>query len=91
MEIRKVLRGLNPCGYYHYLEMIKEILDVMIELTGEGLTMLMVTHKMGFAKSLAHRVMFMDACQIVGQNSAQAYFNNPQNERTQLVLRQIQH
>jgi general L-amino acid transport system ATP-binding protein len=70
-------------------EMIKEVLDVMIELAGEGMTMLVVTHEMGFAKSVAHRVLFMDAGQIVEQNSPDAFFNTPQNKRTKLFLSQI--
>jgi len=72
-------------------EMIKEVLDVMIDLAQEGMTMLVVTHEMGFAKSVAHRVMFMDAGQIVEQNSPDAFFDNPQNERTKLFLSQILH
>jgi general L-amino acid transport system ATP-binding protein len=72
-------------------EMIKEVLDVMIDLAREGMTMLVVTHEMGFAKSVAHRVMFMDAGQIVEQNSPDAFFDNPQNERTKLFLSQILH
>ncbi len=72
-------------------EMIKEVLDVMIELAREGMTMLVVTHEMGFAKSVAHRVMFMDAGQIVEENSPEAFFNNPRNERTKLFLSQILH
>lgn len=72
-------------------EMIKEVLDVMIELAQEGMTMLVVTHEMGFAKSVAHRVLFMDAGQIVEQNSPGEFFDNPQNERTKLFLSQILH
>jgi general L-amino acid transport system ATP-binding protein len=72
-------------------EMIKEVLDVMIDLAQEGMTMLVVTHEMGFAKSVAHRVMFMDAGQIVEQNSPDAFFDHPQNERTKLFLSQILH
>jgi general L-amino acid transport system ATP-binding protein len=72
-------------------EMIKEVLDVMIGLAQEGMTMLVVTHEMGFAKSVAHRVMFMDAGQIVEQNSPHEFFDNPQNERTKLFLSQILH
>jgi len=72
-------------------EMIKEVLDVMIELAREGMTMLVVTHEMGFARSVAHRVMFMDAGQIVEQNSPEEFFNNPQNERTRLFLSRILH
>jgi general L-amino acid transport system ATP-binding protein len=72
-------------------EMIKEVLDVMIDLAKEGMTMLVVTHEMGFAKSVAHRVMFMDEGQIVEQNSPDAFFDHPQNERTKLFLSQILH
>ena len=72
-------------------EMIKEVLDVMIELAREGMTMLVVTHEMGFAKSVAHRVMFMDAGQIVEQNTPDEFFDNPQHERTKLFLSQILH
>jgi general L-amino acid transport system ATP-binding protein len=70
-------------------EMIKEVLDVMIDLAKEGMTMLVVTHEMGFAKSVADRVMFMDAGQIVEENSPHNFFDNPQNERTKLFLSQI--
>jgi general L-amino acid transport system ATP-binding protein len=72
-------------------EMIKEVLDVMIELAQEGMTMLVVTHEMGFAKSVAHRVLFMDAGQIVEQNSPSEFFDNPQHDRTKLFLSQILH
>jgi len=70
-------------------EMIKEVLDVMIDLAEEGMTMLVVTHEMGFAKSVADRVMFMDDGEIVEQNSPDAFFDNPQHERTKLFLSQI--
>nr|WP_211215698.1 amino acid ABC transporter ATP-binding protein [Geopsychrobacter electrodiphilus] len=70
-------------------EMIKEVLDVMIDLAGEGMTMLVVTHEMGFAKSVADRVMFMDRGEIVEQNSPDVFFNNPQHERTKQFLNQI--
>ena len=70
-------------------EMINEVLDVMIELAGQGITMLCVTHEMGFARSVADRVIFMDQGQIVEQNEPHAFFNNPQNERTKLFLSQI--
>lgn len=69
--------------------MIKEVLDVMVELAEDGMTMLCVTHEMGFAKKVADRVIFMDAGQIVEENEPEAFFNNPQNERTQLFLSQI--
>ena len=70
-------------------EMIKEVLDVMIELAHEGMTMLCVTHEMGFAKTVADRVIFMDGGQIVEENEPHEFFNNPQHERTQLFLSQI--
>ena len=70
-------------------EMIKEVLDVMIDLAKEGMTMLVVTHEMGFAKSVADRVMFMDEGQIVEQNTPHVFFENPQHERTKLFLSQI--
>jgi general L-amino acid transport system ATP-binding protein len=72
-------------------EMIKEVLDVMIELAQEGMTMLVVTHEMGFAKSVAHRVLFMDYGQIVESNNPEDFFNTPQHERTKLFLSQILH
>jgi general L-amino acid transport system ATP-binding protein len=70
-------------------EMISEVLDVMVELAEEGMTMLCVTHEMGFAKKVANRVIFMDAGEIIEENEPLEFFNNPQNERTQLFLRQI--
>jgi len=70
-------------------EMIKEVLDTMIELAQEGMTMICVTHEMGFAKTVANRVIFMDEGQIIEQNEPEKFFNNPQNERTQLFLSQI--
>lgn len=70
-------------------EMIKEVLDVMIELAREGMTMMCVTHEMGFAKTVADRVIFMDGGQIVEENEPQEFFNNPQHERTKLFLSQI--
>ncbi len=70
-------------------EMIKEVLDVMVELANEGMTMLCVTHEMGFAKTVADRVIFMDGGQIIEENEPEAFFNNPQSERTQLFLSQI--
>jgi len=72
-------------------EMIKEVLDVMIELAREGLTMIVVTHEMGFAKSVAHRVLFMDFGQIVEGNTPVEFFENPQHDRTKLFLSQILH
>jgi len=70
-------------------EMIKEVLDVMIDLAREGMTMIVVTHEMGFAKSVAHRVLFMDYGQIVEGNTPVEFFENPQHERTKLFLSQI--
>jgi len=70
-------------------EMIKEVLDTMVELAEEGMTMLCVTHEMGFARQVANRVIFMDAGQIVEQNEPEEFFDNPQNERTKLFLSQI--
>jgi len=72
-------------------EMVKEVLDVMINLAEEGMTMIVVSHEMGFAKSVAHRVMFMDFGQIVEENTPHQFFDNPQDERTKLFLSQILH
>ena len=72
-------------------EMVKEVLDVMIDLAKEGMTMLVVSHEMGFARSVAHRVLFMDAGQIMEQNTPDEFFFNPQNERTKQFLSQILH
>ncbi len=72
-------------------EMIKEVLDAMIELAQEGMTMIVVTHEMGFAKSVAHRVLFMDYGQIVEGNTPGEFFDNPQHDRTKLFLSQILH
>ena len=70
-------------------EMIKEVLDTMIELAEEGMTMLCVTHEMGFAQAVANRVIFMDQGQIIEQNEPKEFFNNPQSDRTKLFLSQI--
>ena len=70
-------------------EMIKEVLDVMVELAGSGMTMICVTHEMGFAKTVANRVIFMDGGEIIEQNQPEQFFNNPQSERTKLFLSQI--
>ena len=70
-------------------EMIKEVLDTMVELAEEGMTMLCVTHEMGFAKQVANRVIFMDQGQIIEQNEPEEFFNNPQSDRTKLFLSQI--
>lgn len=70
-------------------EMIKEVLDVMIQLAKSGMTMLVVTHEMGFAKTVANRVIFMDEGEIIEQNNPDEFFDNPQNDRTKLFLSQI--
>jgi len=70
-------------------EMIKEVLDTMVELAEEGMTMLCVTHEMGFARKVADRVIFMDQGEIVEENNPTDFFENPQNERTQNFLSQI--
>ena len=70
-------------------EMIKEVLDVMVELADTGMTMIVVTHEMGFAKTIADRVIFMDEGDIVEENEPYEFFNNPQHERTKQFLSQI--
>jgi general L-amino acid transport system ATP-binding protein len=70
-------------------EMIKEVLDTMIELAAEGMTMICVTHEMGFAQAVANRVIFMDQGQIVEQNEPKEFFSNPKSDRTKLFLSQI--
>lgn len=70
-------------------EMIKEVLDVMVELAEEGMTMLCVTHEMGFAKKVADRVIFMDGGEIVEQNTPHEFFDHPETDRLQLFLSQI--
>jgi general L-amino acid transport system ATP-binding protein len=72
-------------------EMVKEVLDVMMSLAREGMTMIVVSHEMGFAKSVAHRVLFMDFGRIVEENTPKEFFENPQHERTKLFLSQILH
>ena len=72
-------------------EMVKEVLDTMVSLAEEGMTMLCVTHEMGFARQVADRVIFMDYGQIVESNTPQEFFKNPQHERTKLFLSQILH
>jgi general L-amino acid transport system ATP-binding protein len=72
-------------------EMVKEVLDTMVSLAQEGMTMLCVTHEMGFARQVANRVIFMDAGQIVEMNTPDKFFDNPQHERTRLFLSQILH
>ena len=70
-------------------EMIKEVLDVMIELAEEDMTMICVTHEMGFARTVADRIIFMDGGEIVEQNDPETFFNHPQYDRTRLFLGQI--
>ena len=70
-------------------EMIKEVLDTMIELAETGMTMLVVTHEMGFAKKVADRVIFMDEGEIIEQNTPKLFFTKPTNDRTKLFLSQI--
>jgi len=72
-------------------EMVKEVLDTMVSLAEEGMTMICVTHEMGFARQVANRVIFMDQGQIVEANTPDAFFKNPQHERTKLFLSQILH
>ena len=70
-------------------EMIKEVLDVMVDLATSGMTMLCVTHEMGFARQVADRVIFMDGGEIVEENDPEEFFHNPRNDRTKLFLSQI--
>jgi general L-amino acid transport system ATP-binding protein len=72
-------------------EMIKEVLDVMVGLAESGMTMLVVTHEMGFARTVANRIIFMDGGEIIEQNEPREFFNNPRSERTKLFLSQILH
>jgi polar amino acid transport system ATP-binding protein len=72
-------------------EMVAEVLDVLVQLAGTGMTMLCVTHEMGFARQVANRVIFMDAGQIVEMNEPNQFFSHPQHERTKLFLSQILH
>jgi general L-amino acid transport system ATP-binding protein len=72
-------------------EMVKEVLDTMVSLADEGMTMLCVTHEMGFARQVANRVVFMDAGQIVEANEPDAFFDHPQHERARLFLSQVLH
>ena len=82
MLFDEVTSALDP-------EMIKEVLDVMIELAESGMTMLVVTHEMGFARQVANRVIFMDEGEIVEENEPEGFFNNPESDRTKLFLSQI--
>ena len=72
-------------------EMVKEVLDTMVGLAEEGMTMLCVTHEMGFARTVANRVIFMDKGEIVEQAPPNEFFDNPQSDRTKLFLSQILH
>jgi general L-amino acid transport system ATP-binding protein len=71
--------------------MVKEVLDTMVSLADEGMTMICVTHEMGFARQVADRVIFMDQGRVVEQASPAEFFDNPQNERSRLFLSQILH
>jgi general L-amino acid transport system ATP-binding protein len=70
-------------------EMVKEVLETMVDLANDGMTMLVVTHEMGFAREVANRVVFMDAGQIIEANAPEEFFSNPQHARTKLFLSQI--
>ncbi len=72
-------------------EMISEVLDVMVSLAESGMTMICVTHEMGFARKVANRVIFMDKGEIIEENEPEEFFNNPQSDRTKLFLSQILH
>jgi general L-amino acid transport system ATP-binding protein len=72
-------------------EMIKEVLDTMIGLAEDGMTMICVTHEMGFAKTVAHRVIFMDSGEIIEEKPPEQFFTNPESDRTKLFLSQILH
>jgi general L-amino acid transport system ATP-binding protein len=72
-------------------EMVKEVLDTMVELASDGITMLVVSHEMGFARQVADRVIFMDEGQVVESNEPKGFFANPQHERTRLFLQRILH
>ena len=82
MLFDEVTSALDP-------EMIKEVLDTMIQLAEDGMTMICVTHEMGFARQVADRVIFMDDGQIVEQNEPESFFSKPQSDRTKLFLSQI--
>jgi general L-amino acid transport system ATP-binding protein len=72
-------------------EMVKEVLDTMVELAMDGMTMLVVTHEMGFARQVASRMVLMDSGQIIEVAEPEAFFNHPQHERTKAFLSQILH
>mgnify|MGYP002526358233 CR=1 FL=1 len=92
----RLVTGVQTCALPIYEptsaldpEMIKEVLDVMIELAESGMTMLVVTHEMGFATAVGDCVIFMDEGEIIERNSPKEFFNNPQHDRTKLFLSQI--
>ncbi len=89
--VRKMPRAQAEEAAMLYLKRVKEVLDVMIELAQSGMTMICVTHEMGFARTVANRVIFMDRGEIIEQNDPERFFNNPQSERTKLFLSQILH
>jgi general L-amino acid transport system ATP-binding protein len=72
-------------------EMVKEVLDTMVGLAEDGMTMVCVTHEMGFARTVANRVIFMDQGEIIEQAPPDRFFDHPQNERTRLFLKQVLH
>jgi general L-amino acid transport system ATP-binding protein len=84
MLFDEVTSALDP-------EMVKEVLDTIVQLAEDGMTMLVVTHEMGFARQVANRVIFMDAGQIVEMNEPNEFFSHPKHERTKLFLSQILH
>ena len=84
MLFDEVTSALDP-------EMVKEVLDVMVDLANEGMTMLVVTHEMGFARTVADRVIFMDEGQIIEENTPDAFFDNPASERAQPFIGQVLH
>ncbi|MBN06831.1 MAG: ABC transporter ATP-binding protein [Rhodospirillaceae bacterium] len=84
MLFDEVTSALDP-------EMVKEVLDVMVDLANEGMTMLVVTHEMGFARTVADRVIFMDEGQIIEENTPDAFFDNPASERAQNFIGQVLH
>jgi len=70
-------------------EMVKEVLDTIVDLANDGMTMIVVTHEMGFAREVANRVVFMDAGQVIEVNTPDEFFGHPKHERTKLFLSQI--
>jgi putative glutamine transport system ATP-binding protein len=72
-------------------EMIQEVLDVMVDLASEGITMVVVTHEMGFARKVADRIIFVDEGNIIEEGSPEHFFTNPSHERTKLFLSKIMH